>query len=337
MKRLRLNAVSPTRDDATSGQKSPRKKPLTRTVWMAPALGVALAAVMLALFSIVDLSHGQTLSTTRVQSTGASTLQTVAPFSQALMSLLPELPIDPTTDPPGNFTNAIPRDFDPGKTNLVQASWLSGIGCPTGATIALPNADFTGVGGFTTYTDPACLTGSDPKNQRNQGLLLVKTGPNVNFAAATAELINVKGITLTELGYDIRKFGLGTYSGPQGSHCGAGAPRFNILTTTNSYFLGCSSPPRDLENDGDGWIRLRWGLGGVVTAYCTTCAPPFTLQPVMGTIQRIQIVFDEGYLTPVAFPPPINTGGGPDEFGAAILDNIDVNGTLVGRGPVTAN
>jgi len=57
----------------------------------------------------------------------------------------------------------------------------------------------------------------------------------------------------------------------------------------------------------------------------------------MGTIQRIQIVFDEGYLTPVAFPPPINTGGGPDEFGAAILDNIDVNGTLVGRGPVTAN
>src|SRR5207249_8067363 len=115
MKRLRLNAVSPTRDDATSGQKSPRKKPLTRTVWMAPALGVALAAVMLALFSIVDLSHGQTLSTTTVQSTGASTLQTVAQFSQALMSFLPELPIDPTTDPPGNFTNVIPPGLRPGQ------------------------------------------------------------------------------------------------------------------------------------------------------------------------------------------------------------------------------
>jgi len=25
--------------------------------------------------------------------------------------------------------------------------------------------------------------------------------------------------------------------------------------------------------------------------------------------------------------------GAPDQFGAAILDNIDVNGVLVGRGP----
>jgi len=109
-------------------------------------------------------------------------------LSQALMSLLPEPVIDPTTDPSGNFTNMIPRDFDPGKTNLVQASWLSGIGCATGATIALPNADFTRVGGFTTYTDPACLTG-DLNDGRNQGLLIAKTGPTVDFAATTADPI----------------------------------------------------------------------------------------------------------------------------------------------------
>src|SRR5207249_7706648 len=42
-----------------------------------------------------------------------------------------------------------------GKNKLVQASWLSATGCPTQATIALPNADFTGVGGSSTYTDPA--------------------------------------------------------------------------------------------------------------------------------------------------------------------------------------
>ena len=29
--------------------------------------------------------------------------------------------------------------------------------------------------------------------------------------------------------------------------------------------------------------------------------------------------------------------GAPDQFGAAILDNIDVNGTLVGRGATDAN
>jgi hypothetical protein len=180
----------------------------------------------------------------------------------------------------------------------------------------------------------------DLNDQRNQGLLLVKTGPTVNFAAATAELINVKGITLTELAYDIRKFGPGTHLGPQGSHCGAGAPRFNVSTTAGFFFLGCSSPPPDMEDPGDGWIRLRWGNATTMTppvAFCATC-PGFPLIPITGTVQRIQIVFDEGYLTPsTTFPPFVNTGGGPDEFGAAMLDNIDVNGTLVGRGPVTAN
>ena len=68
------------------------------------------------------------------------------------------------------------------------------------ATIALPNMDFTGISGFGTFTDAACPTG-DPNDQRNAGLLLVKTGPTVtNFASATADLINVKGLTLTELG-----------------------------------------------------------------------------------------------------------------------------------------
>src|SRR5947208_11584288 len=66
MKRLRLNAVSPTRDDATSGQKSPWRKALTRTVWIAPALGVTTLAVLLILFSAPDLSHGQSISDTQV-------------------------------------------------------------------------------------------------------------------------------------------------------------------------------------------------------------------------------------------------------------------------------
>jgi hypothetical protein len=43
------------------------------------------------------------------------------------------------------------------------------------------------------------------------------------------------------------------------------------------------------------------------------------------TVSRIQIVFDEGQDT------------GPDFFGAAILDNIDINGRVVGQGPVDAD
>ena len=43
------------------------------------------------------------------------------------------------------------------------------------------------------------------------------------------------------------------------------------------------------------------------------------------TVTSIQIVFDEGQDT------------GPDNFGLAVLDNIDVNGTLVGQGDNVGN
>src|SRR5205809_2005111 len=142
----------------------------------------------------------------RGQTTNSSVVTSLQ-YNLGLLSVLPEPVLDPVLDPPGNFHAVKPQEFDPGKTYLVQAAWLHGTGCPTMATIALPNMDFTGISGFGTFTDAACPTG-DPNDQRNAGLLLVKTGPTVtNFASATADLINVKGLTLTELGYDIRKPG----------------------------------------------------------------------------------------------------------------------------------
>jgi hypothetical protein len=282
------------------------KKISKRMLWLAPALAVSAAAALL-LFTIASSVQAQTATTTTLQQ-----------LNQALMNLLPEPLIDPTTDPPGHFTNVIPQDFDPGKTNLVQASWLSGIGCPTNAMIAMSNSSGTGIASFMPFTDTACMMG-DPNDQRNQGLLLVKTALTSNFAAATAELINVKGITLTELGYDIRKSGAS--ASLSGSHCGAGAPRFDVVTADGAvHFLGCSSPPATTQNQSStGWIRLRWGAAGLLLA-----VPPILPTDV---VSRIVIVFDEGQ----------DGSGGPDQFGAAILDNIDVNGTLVGRGPVTAN
>jgi hypothetical protein len=208
------------------------------------------------------------------------------------------------------------REFDPGKTFLVQSEWLSGIGCPTNSRIANPNADFTGVGSFGAYTDPACPTG-DPRDRKNEGLLLAKTGPTSNFASAVADIKGVEGKPVNELGYDIRKAGPTTLD-PRGSHCGAGAPRFNIETTTGFFFLGCNSPPPTTQNNGDGFLRLTWGTAGVVTAFGST-----GLVPVTGTIKNLQIVFDEG----------TDLSGGPDEFGLAVLDNINVNGTRVGIGP----
>ena len=232
-----------------------------------------------------------------------------------LAVLLLALPGAALADNDKKFKDVKAGEFDPEKTFLVQGQWLSGIGCPTAARTAIcdptdPNCNNTVVG--PPFTDPACPTG-DPKDKRNEGLLLAKTGPTPNIAAAVAELKNVKGLVLTELGYDIRKPGP-TVDDPRGSHCGAGAPRFNIQTTTAFYFLGCNSPAPTTQTAGTGFIRLRW------TPVLGFNAATGVLEPIVTPVKSISIIFDEG------------TDTGPDNFGLAVLDNIDVNGVIVGKG-----
>jgi hypothetical protein len=200
--------------------------------------------------------------------------------------------------------SVVPSEFDPFDTRLVHSDWENGTGCPSNAWTTPDGVTFD------THTDLACTSG-DPKDKHHFGLLLVKTGPTGNFASATASLVGVKGITLTELGYDIRKNFLGT----EGSHCGAGAPRFNVTTFDNvTHFVGCASPPGVPVATSDGWTRLRWLAAELLAAF----------PPIMPTdvVKSISIVFDEG-----------QDLGPTSSFGAAILDNIDVNGVLVGRGP----
>jgi hypothetical protein len=205
----------------------------------------------------------------------------------------------------GTFT-VVPFVFDPFGTRLVNAEWEGGIGCPTNATIRPFLApDFSTLGPPTPYQETGCPTG-DPRDDRNQGLLLAKTGPTNNDASAGATIQGVKNLVLTELGYDIRK--PAAFADPRGSHCGAGAPRFNVVTQDGeTHFIGCASPP-PLQTTTGFWIRLRW-------------TPAQALPPITSPVRSIEIVFDEGQDT------------GPDNFGLAVLDNIDINGTLVGRGP----
>jgi hypothetical protein len=211
--------------------------------------------------------------------------------------------------------NVIPFEFDPVGTHLVASEWEEGIGCPTNATTtpdgttAVPNS----------YTDPACPTG-DPSDRRNTGLLLAKTGPTANVAAAGATLKGVRGTAIAELGYDIRKPGAPADS--RGSHCGAGAPRFNItLSDGSSFFLGCNSPVAPVQQFvlNSGWLRLRWGVAGVLEALNATTGLPENISGRQ--VREISILFDEGQDT------------APDNFGMAVLDNVDVNGVMVGRGP----
>lgn len=218
----------------------------------------------------------------------------------------------------GMFNRVVPREFDPAHSNLVQAAWLSGIGCPTGVKAEVFQPPDFSTTAQQTVTDPACVTG-DPRDRSVQGLLLAKTGPTANNAAATARLQDVPS-HVTELGYDIRKPGADTSLGARGSHCGAGAPRFDVVTSNGHiFFIGCNSPPATTQTPGTGFIRLRWGAGTLAFPQRATDAP--TALSALD-VKQITIVFDEGQ----------DASGAPDQFGAAVLDNIDVNGVLVGQG-----
>jgi hypothetical protein len=84
------------------------------------------------------------------------------------------------------------------------------------------------------------------------------------------------------------------------------------------HFVGCNSPVPAQVPTASGWIRLRWTAAELAAAF-----PPILPTDV---VTRIVIVFDEGQ----------DPSGAPDQFGGAILDNIDVNGMLVGHGATNA-
>jgi len=191
--------------------------------------------------------------------------------------------------------------YDPAKTFLVGADWQSGIGCPTHSKVATyPSTTTTGA-----YTDPACKTG-DVNDKQNTGLVLAKTGPTSNNAESFVELKDLKGVTPTELGYDLLKPG------------GSGSPMFQLeMQNGDVYYVGRNSPAPDSQTTGNGWLRLRWGGSTPLQGYLNG----LTLQPVTGKIKRALIVLQDG-----------QDPSTPDYNGLAVLDNIDVNGTLVGQG-----
>lgn len=141
----------------------------------------------------------------------------------------------------------------------------------------------------------------------NEALLLTKLTTTATNAASGATITHVEGMHLTEIGWDVRDNG----------HCGAGAPRFNVVTSDNvTHFIGCVSPapvtstPVGPDANGFTWHRNRYDPA--------TAFPP--ILPT-DTVKSIAIVFDEGVDT------------GPDFKGWTFLDNIDINGTLISQGP----
>ncbi len=173
----------------------------------------------------------------------------------------------------------IPGTFDPGHTGTAVGLWVKHLG----------------------NQDPG-ETDTD-----NFGLLFSKNTATSTLSAATATIrytaasgnLNIK--PLFELGYDIRL----------GGHCGAGSPRFNVLTSDSvTHFIGCSSGTPTAGAPA-GWQRYRWDPSNGSQAF-----PPVAPTDL---VLKISMVADEG------------TDTAPDFSGFSILDDIDINGELTGE------
>jgi len=164
--------------------------------------------------------------------------------------------------------------YDPAGTNTVAATWMDGTGAASSSTA-------------TTAADT-----------RNQGLLLSKTSNASNQAQAGVVIRDVEGISLTQLGYDIRV----------GSQCTATSPRFVVVTTDDVvHKIGCASGTAQPAPVA-GWKRLRFDPANP--------AQTIPAIPAGSKVKSIHLVHD----------------GGP-EAGSSIvvLDNIDINGKIIGQ------
>jgi hypothetical protein len=167
-------------------------------------------------------------------------------------------------------------------SKIVTSEWLGGMGLPDNG-VAHPSSN---------------------KKEKHEGLLLSKNGPTPNCSSAGATIEGwTGGAPLTALGFDRRL----------GTACGAGAPRFNVVSGSTTYFFGCSAglksaAPQDTAN----WERVTFDQSVAPAGFIFGVTP----------VDEIHIVFDEGTDTPTL---PDNIAG----VGLAVLDNIRINNTFI--------
>jgi hypothetical protein len=135
-------------------------------------------------------------------------------------------------------------------------------------------------------------------------LFLQKNAPTADCSSAGATVNGVTGITLSELNFQ--------YDNANGGHCGAGAPRYNVVTNDNvTHFFGCASGTQTVDPSNSAWTDVSWDP--------TNPAQAFPVITAGETVQSIDLVFDEG------------TDQGS---GFVNLDNFSINNQVIG-GPST--
>jgi len=197
--------------------------------------------------------------------------------------------------------------YPPG-SNIVTSAWLRGMGLPDKNDQQLNTMLVNGV-----LTSDASSR-SDP----HYGLLLNKNGPTPDCSSAGATIRGAQGIQVGPdavfvLGFDYRN----------GTHCGAGSPRFNVVARhdsdrTSHFIGGCANglaTAVPAPQDPAEWSRVRFANSDA------TAFPPI---PPGSTIESIDLIVDEG----------TDSAGveDPRGVGLSVVDNIFVNGQYIRRG-----
>lgn len=131
----------------------------------------------------------------------------------------------------------------------------------------------------------------------NHAFIMEKDEPTANCSAAGGIVDGVAGLPADTLGFDFRL----------DSACTGGAPRFNVEASDGFHFVGgCSNgtiTPVGLDSQGRVWMRATFDLHNGAQSF-PAVAPGATFV----SVSLIQ-----------------------DEQGKAILDNINVDGTYIGK------
>jgi hypothetical protein len=184
----------------------------------------------------------------------------------------------------------------PPGSNIVTSAWLRGMGLPDDESSNLAPAN------------------RDP----HLGLLLSKNGLTTDCSSAGARILGVQGMTVGAtfvLGFDYRN----------GSHCGGGAPRFNVIVddsvtgTDTFHFVGNCNIGTNAQAEQD---PLEW------TTITFTPAQAFPPIPPGSRIRSITLLHDEGtdQVSANAFSQDVSG------IGLAVVDNINIDGNIIRRG-----
>jgi hypothetical protein len=127
-------------------------------------------------------------------------------------------------------------------------------------------------------------------------LFLAKNVATTDCSSAGATVNGVSGITLTELNFDVK------------GYCGAGAPRFNVVTSDGAtHFFGCASGTQ--TPTGNGFTHVVFSP--------TNPAQAFPVIAPGTTVRSIELILDEQ--------------------GQAFIDNVSINDQIIGGPSTPAN